>query len=202
MAGEEIVQKENKILRKMAKPVTIENIKSRKVETIIRRMIKALESQEDGVAIAAPQIGENLRIFVISKKIFEIIEEEKVKGLSAGKAGKKSKRENLEEFAKEKPERKDMVFINPEILKTSKEKTTFEEGCLSVRWLYGKVKRSQKTLVRAYDENGKLFTMGGSGLLSQAFQHEIDHLNGVLFTDKATNLKEMAPEKNKEEKPT
>ena len=183
----EIVQKENKILRKIAKPVAIENIKSRKVETIIRRMIKALDGEEDGVAIAAPQIGENLRIFVVSKKIFEIMEEEKIK------TGK-SKREKLEEFSKERPEYKDMVFINPEILKVSKEKMAYEEGCLSVRWFYGKVERAKKTLVRAYDENGKPFTMGGSGLLSQAFQHEIDHLDGILFIDKATHLKEMVPE--------
>ena len=108
----EIVQKENKGLRKTAKSVAIEDIRSRKIETIIRRMIKAVDSQEDGVAIAAPQIGENLRIFVVSKKLFEIIDEEKIK--------RKSKRENLEEFAKIKPEYKDMVFINPEILKTSK----------------------------------------------------------------------------------
>jgi len=70
-----------------------------------------------------------------------------------------------------------------------------EEGCLSVRWLYGKVERNEKTLVRAYDEKGKLFTFGGSGLLSQVFQHEIDHLNGALFIDKAKDLKEMKPEK-------
>jgi len=196
MAGEEIVQKENKILRKIAKDVAIENIKSRKVETIIRRMIKALDSQEDGVAIAAPQIGENLRIFVVSKKIFEIIDEEKNKK-SFDSAQGKSKREDLEEFAKEKPEYKDMVFINPEILKISKEKMVADEGCLSVRWLYGKVQRSKKTLVKAYDENGKSFTIGGSGLLSQAFQHEIDHLNGILFIDKATSLKEMVPENKK-----
>ncbi|MFH0804253.1 MAG: peptide deformylase [Candidatus Zambryskibacteria bacterium] len=189
-----IVQKENKVLRKIAKPVAIEEINGRKIETIIRRMIKALDNQEDGVAIAAPQIGENLRIFVVSKKIFEIMDEEKVKS-------KKSKRENLEEFAKEKPDYKDMVFINPEILKTSKQKMTTDEGCLSVRWLYGRVKRAQKTLVRAYDENGKPFTMGGSGLLSQAFQHEVDHLNGILFTDKATDLREMVPEeKNQNDK--
>jgi peptide deformylase len=184
----EIVQKENKILRKIAKEVVVENIKSRKIETIIRRMVKALNSQEDGVAIAAPQIGENLRIFVVSKKIFEMMAEEKIKN-------KDSKREVIEELAKEKPEYKDMVFINPEILKTSKKQMLTEEGCLSVRWLYGKVKRPQKTLIRAYDENGRLFTLGGSGLLSQAFQHETDHLNGILFTDKATDLKEMAPKK-------
>lgn len=184
---EEIVQKESKILRKISKEVPIEEIGSRKINTIIRRMMKALDDQEDGVAIAAPQIGENLRIFVISKKLFEIMDEEK--------ATTKSKRENLNEFEKEKPEYKNLVFINPEIQKTSKEKMDVEEGCLSVRWLYGKVKRSQKTLIKAFDEHGKPFTMGGSGLLSQAFQHETDHLNGVLFTDKAKDLKEMPPEK-------
>jgi peptide deformylase len=193
MSGEEIVQKENKVLRKIAKEVPIEDIRSRKIETIIRRMVKALDSQEDGVAIAAPQIGENLRIFVVSKKIFEIMEEEK-------KAKEHSKRENLEEFEKNKgKEFKDMVFINPEIVKTSKKRMLTEEGCLSVRWLYGKVERAQKALVKAYDENGKLFTVGGSGLLAQAFQHETDHLNGILFTDKATGLKEMVPEEKKEE---
>ena len=191
----EIVQKENKILRKIAKQVPIKNISTRKIKTIIRRMTKALDVEEDGVAIAAPQIGENLRIFVVSKKIFEIIADEK-RNLET-QTGKNSKRENLEDFKKEKPDYKDMVFINPEILKTSKEKMIVEEGCLSVRWLYGKVKRSEKTLVKAYDENGKLFTLGGSGLLSQAFQHEIDHLDGILFIDKATSLKEMIPLKEK-----
>jgi len=186
----EIVQKENKILRNISKEVPIEDIKSRRIETIIRRMVKALNTQEDGVAIAAPQIGENLRIFVVSKKIFEIMEVEKTKS-------KGSKRENIEAFEKEKTEFKDMIFINPEILKQSKKQMLTEEGCLSVRWLYGKVKRSEKTLVRAYDENGKSFTLGGSGLLSQALQHEIDHLNGILFIDKAINLKEMIPTKEK-----
>ena len=181
----EIVQKEDKVLRKMAKEVPISDIESRKIQTIIRRMQKALDKEDDGVAIDAPQIGESLRIFVLSKKIFEIMDEEK--------ASKKSKRENLEEFEKQKPEYKDMVFINPEILKTSKEKKMMEEGCLSVRWLYGKVERSQKTLIKAYNENGKLFTMGGTGLLSQAFQHETDHLNGVMFIDKAKNLKDIPP---------
>ena len=80
----EIVQKEDKILRKTAKTVAIEDIKSRKIETIIRRMGMALDSQEDGVAIAAPQIGENLRIFVVSKKIFEIMAEEKRKNMLRG----------------------------------------------------------------------------------------------------------------------
>lgn len=181
----EIVQKEDKALRKISKEVPISDIESRKIQTIIRRMQKALDKEDDGVAIAAPQIGENLRIFVISKKIFEIMDEEKT--------SKKSKREKLDEFEKQKTEYKDMVFINPEILKKSKETKLMEEGCLSVRWKYGKVKRAQKTLIRAYDEGGKPFTMGGAGLLSQAFQHETDHLNGVLFIDNAKDLKDIPP---------
>lgn len=185
----EIVQKDNKVLRQTAKEVPIEEIKSRKIETIIRRMTKALDNEEDGIAIAAPQIGESLRIFVVSKKIFEILEEEKNRN--------KSKRENLDDFEKEKLDYKDMVFINPEILKTSKKKMVVEEGCLSIRWLYGKVERASKTLVKAHNEEGRLFTLGGVGLLSQVFQHEIDHLNGTLFIDKAKDLKEMPPQKEK-----
>lgn len=183
----DIIQKENKILRQIAKDVPIEDIKSRKIETVIRRMIKALDKEDDGVAIAAPQIGESLRIFVVSKRIFEIMEEEKIKT--------RSKRENLENFEMAKPDYMDLVFINPEILKTSKKKQLMEEGCLSIRWLYGKVERSEKTLIRAYDQDGKVFTLGGTGLLSQVFQHEVDHLDGKLFIDKAKNLREIPPEK-------
>lgn len=186
----EIVQKENKVLRQIAKEVPIEEIQSRKIDTIIRRMIKALNKEEDGVAIAAPQIGESVRIFVVSKKVFELMEEEKSKN--------KSKRENLDDFEKQHTDYRDLVFINPTILKTSKKKELVEEGCLSVRWLYGRVERPTKTLVKAYDAEGKPFTLGGSGILSQVFQHEIDHLNGTLFIDKATDLKEIPPAKKVE----
>ncbi len=192
----EIVQQENKVLREMAREVPVEDLRSRKIETIIRRMQKALEAQEDGVALAAPQIGENLRIFVISKRIFEIMEEERT--VAETRRGKRSKRENLEDFQNmpiRQKEYKDLIFINPEILKISKKKVLVDEGCLSVRWVYGRVSRAEKTLVRAYDENGKPFTMGGSGLLSQAFQHEIDHLNGILFIDKAKDLKKIPPQR-------
>ena len=62
-----------------------------------------------------------------------------------------------------------------------------------MRYLYGKVKRSDKALIEAYDEDGKKFTIGGSGLLAQIFQHEVDHLNGVLFIDKAKYVEEIIP---------
>ena len=69
-----------------------------------------------------------------------------------------------------------------------------DEGCLSVDTWYGKTKRAQKVTIRAYDENGKAIERGASGLLAQIFQHEIDHLNGVLFTDHATDLVQLPVE--------
>lgn len=184
----DIVQKENPILRAIAKDVPLEDIRSRKIETIIRRMQKALAHEDDGIAIAAPQIGESLRIFVVSKKVYDLMEEEG----TAPKA--KTKTPKDESANEEKFEPKDLVFINPQILKKSREQELMEEGCLSVRWLYGQVKRAKKVLVKAYDETGKPFTFGGSGLMAQIFQHEIDHLDGVLFIDKARGLKEMPPQ--------
>ena len=66
-----------------------------------------------------------------------------------------------------------------------------EEGCLSVRPLFGKVRRATRATVEAYNERGEKFTMEGTGLLAHVFQHEIDHLEGVLFIDKAKNLREI-----------
>jgi peptide deformylase len=174
-----ILQKEAPVLRKTADPVSVENIKTPKIKTVLKELSEALASQDDGVAIAAPQIGYPLRIFVVSHKVPKIVKEEK------------NKEESVPD--KEKPG-KDMVFINPVIKKISKEKRVVEEGCLSVRYLYGKVSRGAKATVEAYDENGKKFTRGGTGLLAQIFQHEVDHLNGILFIDKAKYVEEVLPE--------
>jgi peptide deformylase len=90
-----------------------------------------------------------------------------------------------------------MVFINPTITRLSRDKRLMEEGCLSVRWLYGTVRRSVKASIRAYNERGELVERGASGLLAQIFQHECDHLEGLLFTDKADNVWEMSDEEIK-----
>ena len=94
-------------------------------------------------------------------------------------------REKIEDTTGEIP---DMVFINPKIEKFSKEKRDMPEGCLSVRGTYGKVKRSVRCTIKAYDEKGNLITRGASGFLAQIFQHETDHLNGILFIEKAKNV--------------
>lgn len=172
-----IVQKENPVLRKNAKVIKKEEITGKTVKEAVKKMKEALHSQKDGVAIAAPQIGLPLRIFVISKNIFD---DEKLRKLSNIKSGTG----------------KDMVFINPEITKLSQKKIWLPEGCLSVRWLYGEVRRADKATISAYDESGKKFTRGASGLLAQIFQHETDHLDGILFTDKAKNLEEIPPQKD------
>lgn len=91
----------------------------------------------------------------------------------------------------------DMVFINPKILKLSKDKSEMEEGCLSARYLYGKVKRSNKVIIEGYNENGEKIRRGASGLLSQVFQHETDHLVGVMFLDKAKDVIDLPPERLK-----
>jgi len=162
-----IVQNGDPILRELAQTVPVADITSPKIKKIIADMKAALASQDDGVAIAAPQIGEPLRIFVVSGAVLA--------------------------HADPKYKGDDIVFINPELTKLSREKHDVEEGCLSVRWLYGKVKRAQKATIRGYDENGKRVLRGASGLLAQVFQHETDHLDGVLFIDKAYDVRDMPP---------
>jgi len=174
----EIVQKENKVLRETAKDVPLDEISGTQIKKVLADMSKALDSQDDGVAIAAPQIGVPLRIFVVSRKVFTMDEED----------------DTVKNKKAENPALHNMVFINPIITSTSKKARWMDEGCLSVRWLYGKVKRAEKATVQAYDEHGKQFTRGASGLLAQIFQHETDHLDGTLFIDKAKDIEEIKPE--------
>lgn len=80
------------------------------------------------------------------------------------------------------------TFINPVIIKTSQKREAMEEGCLSVPGKYGNTRRAPTLKVEAYDENGKKFKMKADGLIAQLVQHEIDHLNGKLFSDTAKNI--------------
>jgi peptide deformylase len=189
----EILQKEEKVLHQIAKEVPLSDIKTTRIKKILKEMSESLASQSDGVAIAAPQIGYSLRIFVVSGKIFtrEFIENRKERiRKKHGEDTEIPESPNTEDVD---TETKDVIFINPKISKLSREKSWVPEGCLSVRPLYGKTFRSKKATVTAYDENGNKFTRGASGLLAQIFQHETDHLNGILFTDHATDVKAEEP---------
>jgi len=154
-----IIQKGSRGLRLVCEEVLPEKIKGSGIRGLIRKMGNALVSHKDGVALAAPQIGRSLRIFILSPKIFQ----------------------------KEK-HTEPLVYINPVLIRKSRNKIDCDEGCLSVRGVYGTIRRFEKVTVKALDENGCGFTRGGSGLLAEIFQHEIDHLDGVLFIDSAKNL--------------
>jgi peptide deformylase len=175
----EIVQNGHSVLRQISKSVDVDTISSNEIKKVLLDMKEALDSQEDGVAIAAPQIGIPLRIFIVSGKIFD----------SEFVRGKKS---HLSLKVKEIP--RDLVCINPVFKKISSDRKLLSEGCLSVRPIYGKVRRATRATIEAYDENGDVFVKDGSGLLAHIFQHEIDHLDGILFIDKARDLHESTSE--------
>ena len=166
----EIVQRDNPVLRDKALEVSLNDINSPHFKKVLADMKTALDSQEDGIAIAAPQIGVSLRIFLVSGSLL-----------------KEADPTYTGDYT-------DLTFITPTITRLSREKRDAEEGCLSVRWLYGKVPRSIKVTLRAHNEKGEKIERGASGLLAQIFQHEVDHLDGTLFIDKASDLWEMEPE--------
>lgn len=85
----------------------------------------------------------------------------------------------------------DLVVINPEIVIASEEQEIGEEGCLSIPEVYGKVERALRVLVRGIDLRGKEIEIEAEGLLARVFQHEIDHLNGILFVDRLHPAKRL-----------
>ncbi len=162
-----IIEKGNPILDTPANLVPIDDIKNPKIQKIIADMKETLASIGDGVGLAAPQVNLPLQIFIVSKRVL-------VKG--------------------EKMADKDIVCINPKIVKFSKTKKWLDgEGCLSVRWFYGRVLRSTNVTLEYYDENGTKQSRGAGGLLAHIFQHECDHLKGELFIDKAKDIEYLDP---------
>jgi peptide deformylase len=93
------------------------------------------------------------------------------------------------DIAREGEEKQPQVFINPEIVKSSDERSVYEEGCLSIPDYYAEVERPAVVSVKYLDRNGKEQTVEADGLLATCLQHEIDHLNGVLFIDYISRLK-------------
>lgn len=160
-----IVQDGEAVLREAAQPIPDEWFGTEKLSKMLKDMEEALDGEPDGVALAAPQIALPYRIFIVRyDRMMPPLEDGTARPIERG------------------------TYINPEILKTSRKRAQMEEGCLSVRGIYGKTERYEQATVRAKDENGKVFERGGGGILAQAFQHEIDHLNGTLFIDHAFDL--------------
>ena len=160
-----LVPEDHPALHSIAEEVPISDIKNPKIQKVLKDMRSALTSYNaegfTGVAIAAPQVGIPLRIFIVHDTSKE---------------------------PREKGSIPDIVAINPHIVKVSKRKRIVGEGCLSVPHHYGAVERSTNATIRAYDEHGNVYERGAGGLLAQIFQHEVDHLDGTLFVDRATKV--------------
>src|SRR3989344_4851294 len=169
-----VPEEKNPLLRKRATPIALADIKGKRIQGLIKEMRGLLLKEEFGVALAAPQLGESVRLFIVSGK-----------ALARGGRNSPDEPHKRAEVSKSEP---DQIYINPELVKISRAKKEKHEGCLSIRGKWGTVPRAEKATVRAYDENGKRFTRGASGFLAHIFQHEMDHLKGVLYTDKTVEL--------------
>lgn len=167
LMSKKIIQLGDERLRVVCDPIPPIEITSEETKTILKDLDEALKSQKDGVAISAPQIGITKKIFVIGGMVFDTEYQNQIR-----------------EFPN--PEIPNRYYINPEIIEYSKETGEMEEGCLSIRGVYGKVKRPKKVVVRFYNEQGEYLEEIASGFLARVIQHEYDHLHGVLFIDKAT----------------
>lgn len=164
----DIVQEGTQVLRDIAEPIAEREFGGATLAKLLKDMALALDAQPDGVALAAPQIG-------VSKRIFITREDRMLPPTEEGAPV---------------PPPTVGVFINPELIRVSRRKEEMDEGCLSVRGIYGRTKRHERATVKAYDADGNSFTRGAGGILAQAFQHEIDHLDGILFIDHAKHLVE------------
>ena len=173
MAIRKIVTLPEPVLRRKARPVTKFD---KDLQTLIDDMIETMR-EAPGVGLAAPQVGVPERVIVV-----EYAEPEEV--------------EEGEEPPEVEP--KLYVMVNPEIFKASVETEIGVEGCLSIPGLVGEVERQYEVRIKGLNRRGQPMKLKVEGWLARIFQHEIDHINGVLFTDHATKV--WQPEEPVEDK--
>jgi len=159
MAVRPIVTLPAAVLRRKARPVT--NF-DKTLQTLIDDMVDTMRDAP-GVGLAAPQVGISERVIVV-----EYAEEDE------------------KEEANARPRL--YVVVNPEIVKVSQETEFGVEGCLSIPGLVGEVERFSAIQIKGLNRFGQPLKLKAEGWLARIFQHEIDHLNGVLFPDRATRL--------------
>lgn len=161
MAVLEIVTVGNAVLRETAEPVTPTNTPD--LQQLIDDMIETMRHAQ-GVGLAAPQIGRAVRLAVVETP------------------------PEQDEQGNELPETRELfVLINPVIVWSSLRQVKGVEGCLSIPGYLGEVERSQAVHVQATDRHGRRYRLRLSSWDARIFQHEIDHLDGVLYTDKLTD---------------
>ena len=157
----DIIKPNNPVLRQKARPVT--NFKDESFQQLVDDMIETMRAA-NGVGLAAPQVNESLRVAVV-ETMPEIDDEgEEIEG-----------------------SRELYVIANPEIVWESREMVDGIEGCLSIPGYLGEVSRHQAIRVRAQDRHGNKFRLRLYDWDARIFQHEIDHLDGVLYIDRLTD---------------
>ncbi|CAI8349822.1 MAG: Peptide deformylase [Polaribacter sejongensis] len=154
------------VLRKVAVEI---NADYPELNTLIANMKETMYNAS-GVGLAAPQIGKAIRLFLIDASPF-----------AEDKELSKKDRDVLEGFNR--------VFINAKILKEEGEEWVFNEGCLSIPDVREDVYRQPEITIEYQDEDFKMHTETLNGLAARVFQHEYDHIDGILFTDKLSSLK-------------
>jgi len=156
-----VLYTDKKLREKSTNVLKIDN----SIKKLAKDMIDTMKA-DNGIGLSAIQINKSKRVVV-----YEYIKPLKSKDLSPGIPLK--------------------ILINPEIINFSKKQESDEEGCLSFPGLYGIVKRCQSVKVKALDLNGQAIEFEAKGLEARVIQHEVDHLNGILFVDHLKNLDEL-----------
>jgi peptide deformylase len=142
-----------------------------KLLELINNMFETMYNA-NGVGIAAPQIGLSIRLFIVDTNPFS--EDETLSD---------EERSQLKSFKK--------IFINPEILDQNGDEWSFEEGCLSIPNIRESVFRQESIKIQYFDENFTQHIESYDGLLARVIQHEYDHIEGILFTDKLSSFKKQ-----------
>lgn len=139
------------------------------LQRLIEDMIETMRAAP-GVGLAAPQVGVLERVIVV---------------------------EYAEDDEKEDSPKRLYVVVNPEIKVASRETEIGVEGCLSIPGVQGEVERALQITVRGLNRHGQPVRIKAKGWLARIFQHEVDHLNGVLYTDRATRVWQVKPEEQR-----
>jgi len=159
-----------KFLRKKTADFDFKGADKKELADLIKDMRKIMH-EANGIGLSANQLGLKLRLFVAQ------ISDTPIKRGDDGKF-----------IMPPQGEMKFYAVFNPEIIKFSDKKTEMEEGCLSVPGFYGPVERPEKITLTGLDKNGRKIKIKAEGMLARVFQHETDHLNGILFIDKAKQV--------------
>ena len=152
----------------------------------VREIVKLPDKRLRLVSEAVKRVDVGVRKLV--EDMFETMYAAPGIGLAGIQVGV-AKRVVVMDLSKKEDEHRPQVFINPEITWASKEKATYEEGCLSIPDYYEEVERPERVKVKYLDLDGKAHEIEAAGLLATCLQHEVDHTNGVLFIDHISKLK-------------